>query len=31
MKLPTFLACLLLAVAGSLAAAPAKAPPLPSD
>jgi len=31
MKLPTFLACLLLAAAGSLAAAPAKAPPLPSD
>lgn len=31
MKLPTFLACLLLAVAGSLAAAPAKAPPLPAD
>jgi len=31
MKLPVFLACLLLAVAGSLAAAPAKAPPLPSD
>ena len=31
MKLPTFLACLLLAFAGSLAAAPAKAPPLPAD
>ncbi len=31
MKLPVFLACLFLAVAGSLAAAPAKAPPLPSD
>ena len=31
MKLPTFLACLLLVVAGSLAAAPAKAPSLPAD
>jgi protein SCO1/2 len=31
MKLPKFLACLLLAFAGSLAAAPAKAPPLPAD
>ena len=31
MRLPKFLACLLLAFAGSLAAAPAKAPPLPAD
>ncbi len=31
MKPGTFLASLLLAVAGSLAAAPAKAPPLPAD
>ncbi len=31
MKSVTFLASLLLAVAGSLAAAPAKAPPLPAD
>ena len=31
MKPVTFLASLLLAVAGSLAAAPAKAPPLPAD